>query len=144
MQADFCKLRRKMKNIKNLVLICAAIFLIPLSMPQYSHAMPVPTEHFLTEAGVIDSGEAREKVKSFLLRDDVAGVIKGQGLSLEEVNSRINTMSDREVVHVASVLDNMPAGGSTAGTIVGAVVVIFLVLLITDILGLTAVFPFTR
>jgi len=38
---------KKMKSLRDLVLICAAVFLVPLSMPQYGQAMPVPTEHFL-------------------------------------------------------------------------------------------------
>ena len=37
-------------------------------------------------------------------------------------------------------LDNAPAGGD----ILGVVLTVFFVLLITDILGLTKVFPFTR
>jgi len=37
-----------------------------------------------------------------------------------------------------------PAGTGALGTVVGAIVLIFLVLLVTDILGFTKVFPFTR
>jgi hypothetical protein len=36
----------------------------------------------------------------------------------------------------------MPAGGDGVGAVVGAVVFIFVVLLITDLLGLTHVFSF--
>ena len=38
----------------------------------------------------------------------------------------------------------MPAGGDGIGALVGAAVLIFLVLLLTDILGFTHVFPFTK
>jgi len=41
-------------------------------------------------------------------------------------------------------MDQLPAGGSAIGTIVGAAVLIFLVLLITDILGFTHVFSFVN
>jgi len=37
-------------------------------------------------------------------------------------------------------LDEMPAGAS----VVGALFAVFVILLVTDILGLTNVFPFTR
>jgi len=134
----------EMKSLRDLVLICAAVFLIPLSMPQYAQAMPVPTEHFLLEAGLDEAIEARTNLKNFLLREDVAGALHGHGLSIDEVNARIDTLSDAEVLQVASVIEGMPAAGSTAGAVVGAVVVIFLVLLVTDLLGLTSVFPFTR
>jgi hypothetical protein len=41
-------------------------------------------------------------------------------------------------------MDQLPAGGDGLGTIIGAAVLIFLVLLITDILGFTHVFSFVN
>jgi hypothetical protein len=41
---------------------------------------------------------------------------------------------------LATNLDQLPAGGS----VVGALVLIFLVLLVTDLLGLTNVYPFVK
>ncbi|HEX2531678.1 MAG TPA: PA2779 family protein [Burkholderiaceae bacterium] len=38
-------------------------------------------------------------------------------------------------------MDSLPAGGDS---VIGVIVFIFVLLLITDILGLTKVFPFTR
>jgi len=52
-------------------------------------------------------------------------------------------MSDEEVSKISSQIDTLPAGGDFGG-IVGAVVFVFIVLLITDILGFTKVFGFTR
>jgi hypothetical protein len=52
-------------------------------------------------------------------------------------------MSDDEILKISSEIDTLPAGGDLGG-IVGAVVFVFVVLLITDILGLTKVFGFTR
>ncbi|MCP1315874.1 PA2779 family protein, partial [Halomonas sp. 707D7] len=42
---------------------------------------------------------------------------------------------------MADRLDELPAG---AGGVVGALFAVFVILLITDILGLTDVYPFTR
>ena len=53
-------------------------------------------------------------------------------------------MSDDEVRRIAGEIKTLPAGGDGLGTIVGAAVTIFVILLITDILGLTKIFPFTR
>jgi len=53
---------------------------------------------------------------------------------------RVAAMTDEEAAQLAAQLDSLPAGGS----IVGAIVLVFLVLLITDILGFTKIFPFTR
>jgi hypothetical protein len=38
----------------------------------------------------------------------------------------------------------MPAGQGAIGVVVGAILIIFLVLLLTDLLGLTDVFPFVH
>jgi hypothetical protein len=48
------------------------------------------------------------------------------------------------VREIAGQLDQLPAGQSAVGAVVGAIVIIFLVLLVTDLLGLTNVFPFVR
>ncbi|MBC7727858.1 MAG: PA2779 family protein, partial [Microbacteriaceae bacterium] len=42
----------------------------------------------------------------------------------------------------AHTLDTAPAGAD--GGVIGVIVFIFVLLLVTDILGLTKVFPFTR
>jgi len=40
---------------------------------------------------------------------------------------------------------SLPAGGSSAlGIVIGAILIVFIILLITDILGYTSVFPFTK
>jgi hypothetical protein len=41
-------------------------------------------------------------------------------------------------------LDELPAGEGFVGVVVGAALIIFLVLLITDLLGLTDVYPFVN
>ena len=50
-------------------------------------------------------------------------------------------LTDTEVARIDQHLDQLPAGGSS---VIGALVFIFVLLLITDILGFTKVFPFTR
>jgi hypothetical protein len=45
---------------------------------------------------------------------------------------------------VAEQLERLPAGGSAVGVIIGAALIVFLVLLATDILGYTDVFPFVK
>ncbi len=47
----------------------------------------------------------------------------------------------RKSLALADQLDHAPAG---AGGVLGTIVLIFLLLLITDILGFTKVYPFTR
>jgi hypothetical protein len=53
----------------------------------------------------------------------------------------VAALSDDEAAALAQQVDALPAGGDG---LVGALVLIFVVLLVTDILGLTKVYPFTR
>ena len=50
-------------------------------------------------------------------------------------------MTDAEAAQLVSNIDALPAGGVG---ILGAIVLVFLVLLVTDILGYTKMFPFTK
>lgn len=99
-----------------------------------------------TEAAVAlertENGRAR--VAAFLERTDVQRTMEQQGVDAAEAVKRINALSDEEIMQLARQIDRLPAGGDGVGTVVGAILVIFLVLLITDILGLTHVFTFVN
>jgi hypothetical protein len=60
-------------------------------------------------------------------------------VSREKV-TRVRAMSDAEVAALADRVDQAPAGGD----VLGLLFAVFVILLVTDILGLTKVFPFTR
>ncbi|MEN8194956.1 MAG: PA2779 family protein [Pseudomonadota bacterium] len=86
----------------------------------------------------------RAQVAAFIAREDVRGEMRKMGVDPDEAKRRVAVMSDVEIQRVAARIDATPAGQSTAGAIVGAVVLIFIVLLITDLLGLTDIFPFVK
>lgn len=88
--------------------------------------------------------EARERVLGFLNREDVRAEMERLGVDPEEAAARVNAMSPAEIAMIDGKLANLPAGESAVGAIVGAILVIFLVLLLTDLLCLTNVFPFTK
>lgn len=93
-------------------------------------------------AGIQTSVQDRERVRAFFDREDVQAQLQSKGVSSESAKARVDSMTDSEIASVNGHLDNLPAGGD--GGIIGALVFIFIVLLITDLLGLTKVFPFTR
>jgi hypothetical protein len=66
----------------------------------------------------------------------------GQGIDPIEAKARLDSLSDAEVIRLAEQIENLPAGGDALGILVGAALIVFIVLLITDILGYTNVFPF--
>lgn len=107
---------------------------------QVSWAQMASTEAVFEQSVAVSS---HEKVSQFVAREDVATTFKTMGVDPKMVEQRIALMSDEEVSKISSKIDTLPAGGDFGG-IVGAVVFVFIVLLITDILGFTKVFGFTR
>ncbi|HIJ88771.1 MAG TPA: PA2779 family protein [Desulfuromonadales bacterium] len=88
---------------------------------------------------------SRERVTAFLGRDDVQRALVQRGVDAAEAQQRVASLSDAEVTKISQAMDQLPAGGDGGlGTIIGAVVFIFVVLLITDLLGLTHFFPFVN
>jgi uncharacterized protein DUF6627 len=87
---------------------------------------------------------AREFLGSLLDRADVRAALEKQGVSPEYAKARVAALSDDEVERLAAKFDSLPAGGGGFETVIVLAVVVFLVLLLTDILGFTKVFPFTR
>lgn len=86
------------------------------------------------------SQNQRERIKSFLDREDVVKAMQTEGLDASTAKARVDALTDQEVQQVAGKIDTMPAGGD----ILSILFTIFVVLLVTDILGFTKVFPFTR
>lgn len=93
-------------------------------------------------AGTQASQQDRERVRAFFDREDVQIQLQAHGVNSSDAKARVDAMTDNEVATVAGHLDNLPAGGDLG--IISLILIVFLVLLITDILGLTKVFPFTR
>ncbi len=88
---------------------------------------------------------SRERVTAFLGRDDVQRIMVKQGVDAAEARQRVASLSDSELTKISKAMEQLPAGGDGGiGTIIGAAVFIFVVLLITDLLGLTHVFSFVN
>ena len=71
---------------------------------------------------------------------DLRQALAARGVDMAQAQARVQALSDDEVAALANQMDQAPAGGD----ILGVAFTIFIILLITDILGLTKVFPFTR
>ena len=85
----------------------------------------------------------RERVTAFLGRDDVQQAMVLRGVDAAEAQKRVASLSDSELTKISQAMEQLPAGGDGGiGTLVGALLFIFVVLLITDLVGLTHVFPF--
>ena len=113
-----------------------------LTMPlQTVCAAMVGTETLLT---ITQTQNARENLIRFLEREDVEAAMTAQGISSLEAKARVDSLSDAQVMRIADKMDQLPAGGDGLGLLVGAALIVFLVLLFTDIAGYTDVFPFVK
>ena len=85
--------------------------------------------------------QTRARLASELQRADVQAALQRNGIDLETAQARVAALTDEEAIALAKQADTLPAGGDG---VVGALVFVFVLLLVTDILGLTKVYPFTR
>lgn len=127
---------------RNLVAIAIASLMVmnvaPIGLAQ---AKMVTTDQVLSQS---TSSDDRAQVLNFLMREDVQQQLASLGVDPEEAKSRVASLSDEEIQQIAGRLDDLPAGEGGIGIIVGAILIIFLVLLITDLVGVTDVFPFVK
>jgi hypothetical protein len=125
------------------VSLVLAIYVFMVSGPhQAAMAALVGTETVMDAARVQN---ARELVRNLMAREDIQAALVDRGIDPQEARARAAALSDAEAVRLADTIENLPAGGSSAfGIIVVTLLIVFIILLITDILGYTSVFPFTK
>ncbi|MGI9370761.1 MAG: PA2779 family protein [Ruegeria sp.] len=83
----------------------------------------------------------RDFLLSELQRQEIRDELVAQGVDPNEAERRLKALSNEEIASVLTQMENETAGGSS---IVGALVTVFIILLVTDLLCLTKVFSFTR
>lgn len=125
-------------NISKLILS----FILSITLfTQTSWAQIASTEALFKQTEILSS---KDRIIQFAARQDVAKILEQMDVEPKMIKDRVAAMTDEEASRFANEIDTLPAGGDVLGTLVGAAVFIFVVLLITDILGLTKVFDFTR
>ncbi len=131
-------LRRLRRGVALVIAVAMLVVSLPLGKAQ---AALVSTEQLLA-AG--HGAAERARVLGFLERADVREQIVALGVDPDEAAARVQALSDAQVQEIAGQLDQLPAGQSAVGIVIGAILLVFLILLLTDLLGLTNVFPFVN
>lgn len=121
---------------RGVALLCAAALLALTTLP--ATAALVGTDEVINEAR---GGAERAEVVAFLERDDVQAQLEEQGVDPADAQARVAAMTESEIAELHARMDDMAAGGSS---ILGAAVFIFVVFVITDVIGATDIFPFIR
>lgn len=100
-------------------------------------------EMLSTEAAI--SKYAAHANRDFLLgelkKQEIRDQIVAQGVDPTEAEARLKALSDEEIASILMQMEDDTAGGNG---VVGALLTVFIILLVTDLLCLTKVFPFTR
>ena len=123
-----------MKNtFKKMVVMLLILSMSLLGLPAVSLAAPIGTD---TLVQLDQRGELLSRIQTKLARDDVRAQFLERGVSPTEVDARIAALSTEELQTLSMQLDELPAGGS----LLAVVGVVFVVLLILDLLGVTNVF----
>lgn len=127
-----------MSVTKRLLSCTLALTMAFTGFAQTAQATMIGTEQVAQSQRV--AGEAHAKALAALDRADVAAALAARGVDVQQARERVASLTDDEAARLAYALDHAPAGGDVLGTIV----FIFVLLLVTDILGFTRIFPFTR
>jgi len=122
-----------MRGIGGVMLM--TVTMLGLQSPAYAGMVGTGTviDHQQT---VLDRGQ----LLTTLDRDDVRRQLIAMGVDPQAARERVASLSDEELHSVAGRVQDLPAGGD----ILGVAVLIFLVLLFTDIMGYTDIFPFVK
>ncbi len=125
-------------NISKLIRKTFVFALIPtflsLSMPTSLQAATVGNDQLAIESALQIQ---RDEVTTFMARDDVRSSLLGSGVSASDVDTRINNLSDSQILQIHAQMDTMPAGGEVLGTIL----VILVIFILLDVAGATDIFP---
>jgi hypothetical protein len=101
------------------------------------------------QAAMIGNAQIINEVRSDLNRSELLHILDREtarqelialGVSPDMVKQRVAQMTDAEVAQLNQHLADVPAGGD----ILGVLLLLFIVFIITDMLGATDIFPFVK
>ena len=131
-----------MKRMTRALILCLSTSLSFAGFMQSAQAATIGTEQLAAaELGPRSADDARALLEATLSRAEVVAGLQQRGIDPAQARARVDALSDHEAQALAQRIDTAPAGASD---IIGAIVFIFVLLLLTDILGFTKIFPFTR
>ncbi len=122
------------------IAVCMAFVMLMTSLPfNFARAAMITTDQVVAQS---EAAHDRARVLRFMAREDVRQQLQALGIDPDEAARRTESLSDEEIQQIADRMDELPAGQSAIGVVVLIILVLFLVLVITDLAGLTDVFPF--
>jgi hypothetical protein len=129
---DKMKLRQPFTQLGQVIAL--AIVALFTSLPGQS-AMIGTAEITRDIAGINIDAQTFQKERLWIQQQLISN-----GVSQGDSAIRVSQLSDSQVHHVRHKFDEMPAGAGVLGVAIG----VGIVLLVTDLIGLTDIYPFVR
>lgn len=109
----------------------------------------LPAQAELVATDQVDTSQVsvfspRVRMNALFDRADVRAALENAGVSVDQARARVDALSDDEVEVLAARFDSLPAAGNGFEALLWIGFLSFVILLVTDILGFTKVFSFTR
>lgn len=101
-----------------------------------AQAAMIGTDALLSKA---HSAQTRSSLQQLLDRQSARDQLRAMGVDPAWVKERTARLTDAELARINQGIDRMQAGGDS---ILGVLLVIFIVFVITDVVGATNIFPF--
>jgi len=123
-----------MKTVRRTLALLLSVSLVFVSLGQ-------------AQAAIIDNNQViyqteQANDKAVLLqtinRIDVQKQLLSMGVNSADLENRINQMTRGEIAQLNQQIDGLPAGAG----VLGIIVLVFIVFVITDVVGATDIFPF--
>ena len=115
--------------------LSAMLLLMPM-MP--AQAAMIGTDQIINQT---DSSLTRGKLQQFLDREATQKQLQAWGVSPEQIKERVNRLTDMELARINQESGRLNAGGDS---IVGILLILFILFVITDAIGATNIFPFVH
>ncbi len=80
-------------------------------------------------------GDEIKKIQLALENELVQAKLKAYGLTAEEIQNKIQDMTDNQISLLAQASDNVLAGGDGLGLLIGVLVVVLLIIVIVKLLN---------
>ncbi|MGW8228080.1 MAG: DUF6627 family protein [Gammaproteobacteria bacterium] len=125
-----------MKTLQRILCLFMSLSLVGLPVGPAQAAM-IGNAEIITE---VHSELNRSDILHMLDREAARQQLSALGVSPEMVKQRVAQMTDAEVAQLNQHLADLPAGGD----IWGVLLLLFIVFIITDMLGATDIFPFVK
>jgi len=111
--------------------LVAAIFVIGITPKVYAGF--APSEGFALASG--ERASNLEKVQKFLEMKMVRERLKDLGFTPEEIQGKLNDLSDQQLHQLALKMDDLKVGGNGLGIIIAVLVIVILVIVIIQLTG---------